>query len=343
MINQYENFHCYCINITNMLTKDLPVKIIAQFSFIPVIISSVWATILIVAYIEMDFRFLAIPFLPISLLGIAVSFYLGFKNNASYERQYEARKNWGSITNDSRAFMSLLETYIPKDGSDNMIEILKRHIAWLYAHTFFLRHKRMEWEHNKSINNKYRDKFQKEFNINTNLAFDISKYISTEELHEVENAVNKASKLLQIQSKSIKKLSERQLIDDLRLIELQNHITKLYEHQGKNERIKTFPLPRQYANYANLFVLVFVALLPLGLLSEMQKINIWLTVPFSGLISWVFLQMEMIGDYSENPFEGLILDIPITAITRNIEIEILEFIGEKELLNTIKVKEGILM
>lgn len=343
MLNQYENFHCYCINITNMLTKDLPVKIIAQFSFIPVIISSVWATILIVAYNEMDFRFLAIPFLPISLLGIAVSFYLGFKNNASYERQNEARKNWGSITNDTRALISLLDTYLPTEGNDYKIEILKRHIAWIYAHKFFLRHKRMEWEHNKAINNVYREKFQKDFKINTSLALDISKYISKEELHEIESAVNKASKLLQIQSRSIKRLSERQLIDDLRMIELQNHVTKLYEHQGKNERIKTFPLPRQYANYANLFVLVFVALLPLGLLSEMQKINIWLTVPFSVLISWVFLQMEMIGDYSENPFEGLILDIPITSLARNVEIEILEFLGEKDLPKPISTNEGILM
>lgn len=45
-------------------------------------------------------------------------------------------------------------------------------------------------------------------------------------------------------------------------------------------------------------------------------------------LSWVFTLMEYVGDYSENPFEGLINDIPLGAIVRNIEIDML---GEKNL------------
>ena len=329
-----------------MLTKNFPLKAMIQFSIVPIIIAIIWSSAIVSSFYFFDFKWLAIPFLPISLIGIAVSFYLGFKNNASNERQNEARKNWGSITNDSRAFIALLNTYLPNDTKEIKIlksKILKRHIAWLYAHKSFLRHKRMDWEHDLPFNNKYRELFQKSFNINKELEKDVKDYISTDEIKEVQSSPNTASKLLHYQSAALKELKENNFIEDFRLFELQNHITKLFEHQGGNERIKTFPIPRQFASYSRLFVNIFIFLLPLGLLKETQGINLWLTIPFSTLISWVFFQMELIGEYSEHPFEGLIGDIPITSITRNIEIEILHSLGETELPKPILPIDGILM
>ena len=55
---------------------------------------------------------------------------------------------------------------------------------------------------------------------------------------------------------------------------------------------------------------------------------VWLTIPFSIIISWVFHTMERIGDISENPFEGTGNDIPITSMSRAIEIDIREMIGD---------------
>ena len=73
-----------------MLTKDLPFKAIVQFSIVPIIIGGVWSLLVVLGYVLLDLKWLAIPFLPISLLGIAVSFYVGFKNNAANERQNES-------------------------------------------------------------------------------------------------------------------------------------------------------------------------------------------------------------------------------------------------------------
>ena len=326
-----------------MLTKSLPIKAIAQFSIIPILIGGAWSLLVVLGFVYLDFKWLAIPFLPISLLGIAVSFYVGFKNNAANERQNEARKNWGGITNDTRSLIAMLNTYLPENEIAMKTNILKRHIAWLYAHKSFLRHKRMDWEHNLKLNEVYREQFRQDFSINTEFERDVSKYISKEELQEVEAHPNMASKLLLNQSKILKQLRNENIIEDFRLFELQNHITKLYEHQGRNERIKTFPIPRQFANYASLFIIVFAFLLPLGLINESQKINVWLTIPFSMLVTWVFHQMDLVGDYSEHPFEGLLSDTPMTAITRNLEIEILQSLGETNLPKPITAKNGILM
>lgn len=326
-----------------MLTKNLPIKAIVQFSIIPILIGGTWSLLVVLGYVFLDLKWLAIPFLPISLLGIAVSFYVGFKNNAANERQNEARKNWGGITNDTRSLIAMLNTYLPDNDMGMKANILKRHITWLYAHKSFLRHKRMDWEHNLKLNEVYRARFRKDFNINTEFEHDVSNYISNEELKEVESSPNMSSKILLNQSKKIKQLRIENMIEDFRMFELQNHMTKLYEHQGRNERIKTFPIPRQYANYATLFIIVFAFLLPLGLLNETQNLNAWLTIPFSMLVTWVFHQMDLVGEYSEHPFEGLISDIPMTSITRNLEIEILQSLGETNLPKPIIAKNGILM
>jgi putative membrane protein len=53
--------------------------------------------------------------------------------------------------------------------------------------------------------------------------------------------------------------------------------------------------------------------------------------------------MELVGDYSENPFEGLGNDIPMLALCRTIEIDLREMLGESELPPKIEPKRGVLM
>ena len=67
---------------------------------------------------------------------------------------------------------------------------------------------------------------------------------------------------------------------------------------------------------------------------------LWIAVPFSVICSWVFWVMEMIGDYSENPFEGLYNDVPITSMARGIEIDIRQMLDETDLPEPVKPVEG---
>ncbi|MFC6222846.1 bestrophin family ion channel [Hymenobacter artigasi] len=86
-----------------------------------------------------------------------------------------------------------------------------------------------------------------------------------------------------------------------------------------------------------MFVWVFAAILPLGLVEEFDsrqalgQYHIWLMVPFSVLVSWVFNVIEVVGHISENPFENDIYDVPMTAICRSIEIDLRELLEETEL------------
>ncbi len=129
-------------------------------------------------------------------------------------------------------------------------------------------------------------------------------------------------------------------------MEMSNNLSTFYTLQGKNERIKKFPLPRQYANMSRYFVGIFLILVPFSMIPELMKLGewgFWLSIPITALIGWVYVMMEIVGDYSENPFQGMANDIPMLSLCRVIEIDLREMLGEKDLPPPIQAKNDILM
>ncbi len=305
-------------------------------------------TIPILGYKLLGWHWLAIPWQPIALIGIAVSFYLGFKNNSSYDRLWEARKIWGGIVNASRTFTVMTRDFITNEHAQEKLSeielskihklIVHRHVAWLKALTYQLRMPK-PWEHSAKIEIKLRkdggvhhdeDHFIK-----------LKPYLSSDEYNYIMSKGNKASHLLSLQSKELLKLKLSGQIEDFRHMELEKMIGEFYTLQGKSERIKNFPFPRQYATVNYFFVWIFLILLPFGMLNVFNDTishlsSGWLVIPFTLLVSWVFILMELIGDYSENPFEGLYNDVPISTIARDIEIDIRQMLDETDLPKSIE-------
>jgi putative membrane protein len=148
------------------------------------------------------------------------------------------------------------------------------------------------------------------------------------------------------QSKDLEKLRQLNVIEDFRHIDLQKLLQNFLNHQGGCERIKNFPFPRQYAYFSGVFVWIFVIMLPFSLLRSFSEIGehyVWMVVPMSVLTSWFLLTMELVGDYSENPFESLINDVPVSTMCRNIEIDLKEILGEEKLPERFKAMDDVLM
>jgi len=313
----------------------------------PFIYATIYATICLILFEVLNVNF-SLPWQPISIIGIAVAFYLGFKNNSAYDRTWEARKIWGAIVNNSRTFATAVLTLIRNDEnqkiSDVQSQLIKRHIAWLTALRFQLRLSRT-WEHVNEripgvyvaeICNSYHDQLEKE----------LLKYIPEEEIEEYRQKSNMATQILKKQTEVMQELNMQNKINDYKHVRMHEIIGLLYDDQGKCERIKNFPFPRQYASTALWMTFVFSALIPFGLLSvfeDSSSLHKWLTVPFTGLITWIFFLMEKIGDYSENPFEGTYNDVPITSIARTIEIDLLEMINEVNIPEPMKEMNGFQM
>lgn len=300
-----------------------------------------------------QWNWVAIPWLPVSLIGTAVAFYVGFKNNQSYDRGWEARKIWGAIVNLSRGFGAAVRAYVSDEhsGATTTVEvqqeirsIIHRHIAWLHALKHAMR-QRTQWEHKHNASRRQRDYFAKRIDFSS-FEKDAAACLSKEEMDWALKKKNLATQLLDRQSQHLAQLKKRGLIDDFRHMELQRFITDLYAEQGGSERIKNSPLPRQYSTSSAIFIIIFTLLLPFGMLNEFEKLGdgnfIWLLLPFNLIVSWVFSLMEYTGDYSENPFEGLINDVPIYSIVRNIEIDLREMLGEKDLPEKMKPQYDVL-
>ena len=308
-----------------------------------------------VLYAVLGWTWLTIPWVPIALVGTAVAFVTGFKNNASYDRLWEARQIYGAIVNTSRAWGIMVMDFVTTRHASGTIDaeglkavhtrLIHRHIAWMHALRFQLRQPRA-WEHMiKDYNREYRQWYTVD-ELESKVEDALAGLISSVELGSVVNKSNPAAQLLAAQSKDLRTLLDQGLIEDFRHMELEKLIVDLYVQQGKCERIKNFPYPRQFATLNLMFTRLFINLVPFGMLGEFAKLGdgyIWLTIPFSALVAWVFNMMERIGESTENPFEGSANDVPITAITRSIEIDLREMLDERDIPAPLKPQNNILM
>lgn len=341
------------------VNKNFSLSSVLRFSGVHIIWLIAWAVFMTAIYEYTPF-FWSIPWLPLSVIGTAVAFYVGFKNNSAYDRLWEARKIWGAIVNSSRSWATNIRAYISsvfsesteKEKNEWKKRLIYRHIAWLYT----LRNQLLiptQWEHiniGKHVSRVTKQRMKRwGVGLHADGGFtsdELKKFLPANEYNRLINYQNTATQIIDKQSQDLLILRKKNLIDDFRHMELQKILNDFYTFQGQCERIKKFPLPRQYASMSFIFIGVFIFLLPFGMISEFAKLGefgSWLSVPFTVLIGWVYLMMELVGDYSENPFEGLGNDIPMLSLCRTIEIDLLEMLGEQDIPATIEVKNGVLM
>lgn len=305
-------------------------------------------------YYFFDCRWLAIPWVPVALLGTATAFISGFKNTQTYNRTWEARQVYGAIINNSRSFGIMIRDFIriKETGQARQLhrEIIYRHFAWLTALRFQLRETK-SWENVKTKS--YNREYLKHYKVpewESSLEQELKPFLSEEERGDILGTKNRATQIIALQSAQLKTLNEEGKISDFNYAALENQLKEFYDQQGKCERIKNFPYPRQFSSINLYFTNVLCLLLPLGFIGEFSKMTekfgmniIWLVIPFSILLGWVFLVLEQIGESTENPFEGNANDIPITQISRNIEIDLREILGETELPPALQPENNIIL
>ncbi len=267
-----------------------------------------------------DFTF---PVSAIGFLGTAVAILLAFRNNSAYERFWEARKAWGDLTNASRNFASQVMTYIlpPQDQKQLAPDVAEEHRKILFRHLAFVNALRLQLLNNTNWK-------------------ELEPWLPGYEYHKLEKAVNKATLLNHLQAQHIHDLHQTGWITSQWYVtELMGTIKEAYRCQGISERIKNTPLLRQYSFFTKLFVWVFVLLLPIGLVQHLG----WQMLPIYVALATVFTTTERIGSRTEDPFDNKMEDIPLNAICRTIEIDLLQQLGEDSVPQPIKPQDGVLM
>jgi putative membrane protein len=305
----------------------------------------------VVAYQVANMKWVGIPWTVVALLGTATAFIVGFKNLQTYNRTWEARQIWGDIISSSRAWGAMSRDFF--DNTEKSKELVYRHLAWLTALRYQLRENRA-WETKRKAHNAEYLKYYSIPEMQTTLETELAQYLPDAELKQVLAARSKATRIMGLQSKTIKELFASQAIVVPQFVDMHRSIKDLLLQQGRCERIKDFPYPRQFATINAFFIRLFCVLLPFGLLREFDKLNesvegaikgnmVWLVIPFSVLISWMYTSLERVGESTESPFEGSPNDVPISQLCRTAEIDLREMLGETDLPPPLEPRNNIVL
>jgi len=264
----------------------------------------------IIAYMLHEFWLKKIFTFPVfipTVLGTALAFFIGFNNNQAYDRWWEARQIWGSLVNNSRTWARLI---LFNTSSSNMISsdalqearvrMIKRHIAFLYALKSYLRKEELK-EYITYLQNGDADKIAHNSNIH--------------------NAI------LGVQSEDLESLYKSGAIDGYKFLELNKALTTFCDDMGKSERIRNTVFPTTYNYYSRYFIWIFIFSATMSL---SDSVGAW-GIAFGTLIGYVFFTIQALGQTLIDPFEDIASGVPINQITRTIEINLLEMLGEKDI------------
>ena len=270
-------------------------------------------------------HWLSLPWPVLALLGTAASFIVGFKNAQSYGRTVEAQQIWSSLAAASRHWGLICRDF-PTDERA-IPALVTRHLAWLTAVRYQLRAPRV-WEAAAAAPNaEYRERMFDVAERSVPLEAELARHLPPDTVAHLLTVDDVPAALMSLQSRAIRDLFHDQALQMLQYAELQKTLKDLIDQHARAQRLKNFPYPRQYAIVNSLFVWLFALLLPLGMVREFARLDgqmAWLAVPFSVLIGWMYLALDQVGASTENPFEGSANDVPITSLSRAIEVELSE-------------------
>lgn len=245
-----------------------------------------------------------IPAIIPAVLGTAIAFFVGFNNNQAYDRWWEARKIWGSLVNDSRSWTRNVLTYI-SENEPLKRALIYRQIAFLYALKASLR---------DAVDETY------------------GQYLAPSEIQEINTQRNVPNAILILQSRGLQQLNTSGKIDGFRFMEMNQMLVKFTDSMGMSERIKNTIYPTAYIYFTKAFIWLFVVSLTLV---TSEQAGVW-SIFLGWLVGFVYVSTQINGMSLMNPFENNSAAIPLNQITRTIEINLLEMLGETNIPAPVK-------
>ncbi|MCH1441530.1 MAG: hypothetical protein L7W43_17830 [Rubripirellula sp.] len=265
--------------------------------------------------IRYDWKDNAFPLPVIAIMGTVIGLLLAFRTNSCYGRWWEARILWGAIVNDSRTWTRQLLEFTASTGTEcqtTLTRMCHRQIAWCYALSRGLR--------------------------GQEATQDLGNLLAEEEIFEIREK-HLPNLLLLRQGQELRALRQQGHLETLEFVELEKTLLRLTNAMGGCERIRNTTFPRSYTRMINLLIYLFVICLPFGLVD----------LPWFGLVSTsisfavAFLMVDRVSIFLQDPFSNRPSDTPIQSLSRTIDINVREMLGETNLPEKQEPENGILM
>lgn len=288
-----------------LLRKNIPFSYVLGKIRKELFVIFIYATVIAVLYEMEHLTRISIPISVPTVLGTVISLLLGFRSNQAYDRWWEARQVWGAIVNDSRSFGRQVISFTGNLYEDDAIHkwretIIKRQMAWCFALEQLLRRKPS--------------------------TAGLEKYLSKKDLEGVSHYDNVPMGLIDQHARDIKIALDKGWINSFQHVELDRTLTRLIDAQGKCERIKNTVFPVTYSLYIHFSLLLFISLLPFGVIEYFG----FFEVPLVVAISASFLLIEKMAIHLQDPFENKPTDTPMIAIAKGIEKNLNRMLREQD-------------
>lgn len=239
--------------------------------------------------------------IPVATMGGAVGIFVSFRTNSAYQRWWEGRQLWGRLINTSRHFATQALIYLAEHPTDAQA-LVRRQIA--YAHVLRCR---------------LRDQ-------DALADTDVRAFLTPDEQTALRGEQSQPHTLLHWQLDALFRLSKKGAIDPSTLRSFDESIRAFLDVQGGCERIKKTPFPRGYTFISDRLVMAFGLLLPWTLIQDM---GLW-ALPLSILVCFAFALIGEAGRVLEDPFTMFWPALPLTAMSKTIEINLRQRLGESE-------------
>lgn len=245
--------------------------------------------------------------IPFSLMGLALAIFLGFRNSASYERYWEARKLWGSLNQCCRNLVRQTESFVycPTDRGTQVEATRHRIIRTVMAFPHSLRH------HLRG----------------SDPGADLGRLLMPEWQLRLPPMANQPAALLHEIGQEVRACLQRQALSAVLAQQIDQSLNQLSEVLGSCERIKNTPIPFSYSVLLHRTVYIYCYLLPFGLVDTIGK----LTPVVVGIVAYTFFGLDAIGDEIEEPFGTTPNDLPLTALSYAVEIDLRQLTGDEDL------------
>jgi ion channel-forming bestrophin family protein len=283
-----------------------------------VTVLSIGVTVVYLRVPQVHYSLTATPF---TLIGLALSIFLGFRNTTAYDRFWEGRKLWGAVLNTSRSLSRQIIMFIEPqpDAADKSREAVRAYegkvVRSVIAYAHALRHHLRESDPHAML----------------------ERVLSKEEADALCKHRNVPIAILMRIGRQIVEAREKRWMHPFHMPVIEASLTSLTDLQGGCERIKSTPIPYSYTVLMHRIVAVYCVLLPFGLAETIG----WATPAVVLMISYAFFGLDAVGDEVEQPFGLDPNDLPLSAISRAIEANLCELIGEPG-PEPLKPRDGVL-
>lgn len=237
--------------------------------------------------------------IPFSLIGLALAIFLGFRNNASYDRWWEARKLWGDLVIRSR---SLARQWLCHPAADDAEA--RRQLYRLIAFAHALRHALRGTGTDGS-----------------------AAFLDADDRTDPGRVINAPDTILRRFGATVAAAVAGNRLSPMLAAAMEENLNGLAAVQAGCERIRSTPLPFAYTLLLHRTAYLYCLMLPFGLVDTIG----FATPVVVGLISYTFFGLDALGDELEEPFGTQVNALPLDALCRRVEIDLRAALGERDL------------